>query len=51
MLNDHKMMFQYLNDNEKAIIAKWYQIPEFTQFILYSIMTFSAFTLFRELSR
>ena len=51
MLNDHKMMFQYLNDNEKAIIAKWYQIPEFTQFILYSIMVFSAFTLFRELSR
>ena len=50
MLNDHKEMFQYLNDNEKAIIGKWYKIPEYTQYILYSIMAFSAFTLFREVS-
>ena len=51
MLYDHKQLFQYLNDNEKNILEKWYQIPEFTQYILYAIMAFSAFTLFRELSK
>ena len=50
MLSDHREMFQYLNDNEKGVLAKWYKIPEYTQYILYSIMAFSAFTLFREMS-
>lgn len=51
MLYDHRQFFQYLNDNEKNIILKWYKIPEFTQYILYSIMVFSAITLFRELTK
>ena len=49
MLTDHIELFQYLNDNEKNILAKWYKIPEFTQYILYTIMAFSTVPLFREL--
>ena len=50
MLIDHKKILKQLNETEKNVIGKWYKIPYYTQYILYSIMTFSAFTLVRELS-
>lgn len=51
MLVDHRKMFVNLNNNEKKIIGKWYKIPDYTQYILYLLMAFSALTLFREISR
>ena len=49
MRHDHAIMFEKLDDADKEMLGKWYQIPMFAQVMLYSVMTFSLYTLYRQI--
>ena len=49
MRHDHAVMFEKLDDADKEMLGKWYQIPMFAQYMLYIIMGFSIYTLYRQI--
>ena len=48
MIADHAVMFENLDDHEKKMLGKWYLIPNFGKYMLYIIMVFSFYTLYRQ---
>ena len=49
MQKDNKKYYEMLSESEKKIISKWLKIPKYVEYMLYSILGFSGYTLFRQL--
>ena len=49
MIADHAVFFEKLDDHDKKMLEKWYLIPNYGKYMLYVIMVFSFYTLYRQL--
>lgn len=49
MLDDHAVLFEKLDDHDKEMLGKWYLIPNYGKYMLYVIMLFSLYTLYRQI--